>query len=455
MLTFLRPIITWILLHSFYFGGIVTGISSIFFKAEFGLYLSVALIPLPNLWYKLYEFPFGKDVIDFLIISVLIGIFVNKKGFVKSQSSILLMVFILLSYVSVWNVSMNFSLPIPITTDNPTLKMWKAYCVMILLYFLSLNAIEDEKRQKILVILMVGVVLLISIKSNRDFIAGSSFVDESRDPGPFWIVGLGSNHFGAFISYCFSFILGLFFLDKDKKRRLLYMATLALSFHPLFFSYSRGAYAAIFCTLAFYGLIRKRALLIAVVMVVLLWESVLPVTVVERIKMTETASGEIESSAAARFRLWEEARSMFNQYPVFGSGFNGFTLAHKGEHWSDTHNFYVKTLCEQGIIGSILLALVLLAAFRSGWKLFKNGKSNFQKGIGFGFLGCLISQVVVNMFGDRWSYYEMGSYFWVIWGLVDRGLIISENARLVKEEQIINEILPSEQRTDLFQTFSS
>ena len=233
------------------------------------------------------------------------------------------------------------------------------------------------------------------------------------------------------------------------------MATLALSLHPLFFSYSRGAYAAIFCVLAFYGLIRNRALLIAVVLVILLWESVLPVTVVERIKMTETASGEIESSAAARFGLWEEARSMFIQYPVFGSGFDGFTLAHKGEHWSDTHNYYVKTVCEQGVIGSILLILVLFAALRSGWKLFKNGESNFQKGMGFGFLGCLVSQIVANIFGDRWSYYEMGSYFWVIWGLVDRGLIISENAKLIKEEQINNDVLSSVHEGDMVKSLSS
>ena len=440
MLTFLRPIIIWVLLHGFYIGGIATGISSIFFRAELGLYLLVALIPLPTVWYKLYEFPFGKDLLDFLFICVLIGIFINKKGFKGSQNGIIIMIFIVMSYISVWNASMNFSLPVPFTTDNPTLKPWKAYSFMIFMYFLSLNAIEDEKRQRFLIILMIVVVLLISIKSNRDFIAGSSFVDESRDPGPFWIVGLGSNHFGSFISYCSAFILGLFFIDKDKKRRLLYMVTLALSLHPLFFSYSRGAYAAAFCVLAFYGIIRNKVLLIGVVMVVLLWSTILPVTVVERIRMTtETASGEIEASAGARLALWEEARSMYSQYPIFGSGFNGFTLAHRGEHWSDTHNFFLKTLCEQGVIGSILLAIVLLAALRSGWKLYKIGESNFQRGVGLGFLGCVISQIVSNMFGDRWSYYEMGSYLWVIWGLVDRGLLISENARLVNENSISSE----------------
>ncbi len=397
------------------------------------MYLLVALIPLPTLWYKLYEFPLGKEFLDYLFICVFIGVFVRKRGFSGSRNSILLFIFMIVSYVSVWNASFNFSLPAPITTANPTLKIWKAYFFMILLYFLTLNAIDDERRQIFVVILMISVVLLLSIKSNRDFIAGSSFVEDRRDPGPFWIVGLGSNHFGSFISYCFSFILGLFFIDKDKRRRVLYLATLVLSLHPIFFSYSRGAYAAVFCVLAFYGLIRQRTLLIGLIAVMFLWDTVLPVSVVERIRMTQTETGEIDASANARFALWEDSKTMFNQYPVFGSGFNGFTLAHNGERWSDTHNFYLKTLCEQGVIGIVLLALVLICATRSGWKLYRSGASDFQRGIGFGFLGCIVSQVVANIFGDRWSYYEMGSYFWIIWGLVDRGLLNSEKAHVVKD----------------------
>jgi hypothetical protein len=29
------------------------------------------------------------------------------------------------------------------------------------------------------------------------------------------------------------------------------------------------------------------------------------------------------------------------------------------------------------------------------------------------------------MFGDRWSYYVLSTYFWIFWGLVDRALMTS------------------------------
>jgi len=178
-----------------------------------------------------------------------------------------------------------------------------------------------------------------------------------------------------------------------------------------------------------YGILKHRRLLIAGVLVLVLWQVVLPSSVVERIQMTETDTGALESSAAVRLNLWNNAINMFEQYPLFGSGFKGFTLAYKEERWSDTHNFYLKTLAEQGIIGVSLLAIILLAAIRSGWRLFKAGNTPFQKGLGYGFLGCVIAHIVTNMFGDRWSYYEMGSYFWIFWGIVDRGILITKASK--------------------------
>jgi O-antigen ligase len=392
--------------------------------------LMVALLPQPNIYYKLYELWQGKNFLDMLFIAVFLGIFINKKGFVKSENAIIIVIFLVVSYLSVWNVSANFGLPAPITRENSVLVIWKSYFVMIVMYFLTINAIQDEKRQKQLIVIMSLVVLFIALRSFRSFKPGISFIEESRDAGPFWIVGLGSNHHGAFVAYCFSFIMGLFLLDTDIKRKLLYLATLFFSLHPLFFTYSRGAYLAALSALFIYGILKDRRLLVAVVIIVLLWQVVLPSSVVERIQMTkESSSGELESSAAVRLDLWDSAIDMFHEYPVFGSGFKGFTLAHRGEHWADTHNLYLKTLSEQGIIGGLLLLIIMLGAVRSGWKLYRRGDSSFQRGLGLGFLGCVTAHIVANIFGDRFSYFEMGSYFWVFWGLVDRGILITQASK--------------------------
>jgi O-antigen ligase len=82
-------------------------------------------------------------------------------------------------------------------------------------------------------------------------------------------------------------------------------------------------------------------------------------------------------------------------------------------------------LAEQGIIGFGLFLLVLFLAFRSGWRLWKTGKEGFEKGLGLGLMGCILALATTNFFGDRWSYFEMGSYFWAFWGLVDRVFLTS------------------------------
>ncbi len=424
--TFFIGIVKSVIVPVLYFGGIFTCIPTIFKRAEWGFFLMVALIPQPNIFYKLYEYPLGKNFLDVLFISVLIGIVINKKKFVITHNAILVGLLLLVSYLSLWNSSANFSLPAPITTRNALLVQWKSYAVMIFMYFLALNISKDENQHKILIMIMAIVVLFISVQSFRSFTAGISFDEESRFAGPFETVGLNSNHFAAFIvSYC-SLFLGLLLFDKDKWRRLLFLAAVAFGLYPLFFSYSRGAYAAAIGVLVFFGLVKKRSLLILALILFISWQTLLPSSVVDRIKMTRGRWGGLESSAAVRLDLWTHAVKLFEKNPIFGVGFGGFelTVPEKAEI-KNTHNLYLKILSEQGIIGLSLLLLVFFMALKSGQRLFKRGLTPFQKGLGFGFLGCTVAFIITNMFGDRWSYFVLGDYFWIVWGLVDREILMS------------------------------
>jgi len=273
---------------------------------------------------------------------------------------------------------------------------------------------------------MATMILLIATREFRNFGEGASFSYDRRSEGPFWIVGLGANHFGAFMAHYGSLLLGLFLVDKHKYRKWLYLAAAVMSVHPLFFAYSRGAYAAALVALMAFGFIKKPVLLVLVATLIFTWQVVLPTTVVERIAMTETASGEIEESAALRFGVWQHALGLFQENSLFGVGFNGFgfTLP-EGSRLTDTHNFYLKTAAEQGMVGLTLLAVTLWFALSSGWRLYRRGESDFHRGLGLGFVGCVIAVAVSNVFGDRWSYFTLGAYFWVAWGLVDRALKLS------------------------------
>jgi O-antigen ligase len=425
--TFLHAVLSPIAIPLVYLSAFLTVVTSMLKNAQWGLFVLVAIIPLPNIWYKLHPYPLGKDLIDFLIFAVIIGIFINREGFTKAQNSGLLVLFILVNYISLWHSSLTFSLPTPITTDNQLLRDWKNYAEMIFLYLLVLNTIQDDKQLKTVLLIATTVILFIALREFRNFTQGAAFSYDKRAEGPFWIVGLGANHLGAFIADYGALLLGLYLCDDDKIRRWLYLVTVLFCIHPLFFSYSRGAYAAAAAATVFFGLFKNRKLLVLVAVVFVSWQTLLPLTVVERISMTESSSGKLDPSAAHRLQLWEDAKSMFVENPVFGVGFGGFGLSvSPDETLTDTHNFYMKTLSEQGIIGIALFMLVLARAFRSGWRLYRIARTPFHQGLGLGFVGCIIATSISNMFGDRWSYFVLGSYLFIFWGLVDRALLFSE-----------------------------
>lgn len=419
MLAFIKSILKVLLVPLLYVGGLLTMLYTIVKDARWGLFLMIFAIPQPNIWYKFHEYPLGKDFMDMLFISILLGIFIQKKGFTKTSNSFTIILYILVSYLALINTSFSFSLPFPISGENALLETWKNYAQMIFLYFLALNVLKEEDHQKQAVLLMTAVILLISVRSFRSFSGGEAFHYDRRVGGPFESVGLGANHLGAFIADYASLVLAFLIVERERLKKVFYAATCAFSLHPLFFSYSRGAYVAAAAAFSFYGLAKKRIFLVAIIVLAVSWQTLLPASVVDRIQMTETEEGELESSAAQRLELWDHAGNLFKENPLFGVGFSGFGFTVEEGSLTDTHNFYMKTLAEQGIIGIALLAIVLLKAFLSGMRLYRKGTTAFQSALGLGFMGTVLAMSVTNVFGDRWSYFVLGGYFWIIWGIVD------------------------------------
>ena len=98
MLTSLKAFIAALLaplaLPLFYLGLGTTSVVSMYRRAEWALYALIVVTPLPNVRYRFLEVPFGKDLIDILVASAIVGIFVNKGGFKRSPNGVLLWIFI-------------------------------------------------------------------------------------------------------------------------------------------------------------------------------------------------------------------------------------------------------------------------------------------------------------------------------------------------------------------------
>lgn len=415
-----------------YFATIYALVISVFRKIDVGLVFLIFLLPQPNIHYKMHEYPYGWMVIDLLMLSIVLGVLIQKHRCGVGGHGALIILILVISYLSLWHASYNFFLRAPLSTEDNQFVIWKNYARVLFLYFLVTWAVNNEKLHKLVIFLMVVVMFIVAVKSYRSFSGGVDFSYDKRYGGPFEIAGLGSNHFGAFVATYSALVIGLLLQDQDKKRKVFYLLTLIFSLHPLFFTYSRGAYVGMIASLIFFGLVREKKILWLVLLLFFVWRVILPLSVIDRVRMTQAESGELENSAAGRLQLWNIAYDIFSQSPLMGVGFNGFalTMARDSEQiisdgivLTDTHNYFVKVLCEQGMLGLFLLGLVFLRSFLSGWKLYRQAREPFASGVGLGLAGCTVTLLVVNCFGDRFSYLECGGYFWIMWALVDRGII--------------------------------
>jgi O-antigen ligase len=431
MLASIKALLKFLLAPAMYLCVWVVSIIGAVRRADLPLYLLAILAPIPTLWYPLQALPFGNSTLDFLFAATAIGIVTNKGGYERSRNALVVALFCLVILFGLLVATLRFDLPAPVTTANPALQDWKNYTQMVLLYFLAHDALKTEDDQKRMLVIMAVVVFLIAFREFRNFSQGEMFSYDRRAMGPFWIVGLGANHFGAFMAHFGLLMFGMFLVDKHKRRRWLYLAACLFSLHPLFFTYSRGAWAAAVVGLFVLGLLRARILLVGLLALALTWQAVLPDTVVERIQMTEQDDGQLEDSAAERVYLWQHAWQVFSDNPVVGVGFTGFRMirAAEGFQLTDPHNFYLKMAADFGMVGLLALGLLLLGALRSGWRLFRLGRSEFHRALGLGFLACTSAMLVSNIFGDRFSYFALNAYFFLLWGMADRALLLSTQAQ--------------------------
>ncbi len=421
-----------------YLGGIVAFLLSAFWRPRVGLYFLVPLLPLQTIRYRIHPLPLGEKFVDMLILGILLGMVLRGKGpiIAKTPMNRLLVVWGLFLYASLWMGSHWLGQDAPVSLNDPRFSYWKNFVEMPLLFVLVVSAIKEVRHIKTLLLLMAISFLLINWSFYRTMGEHdlSSYSDAVREAG---VLGFaGENGLAAFEAQFGLFLLGFYACEKKRWVRLGILGVLITASYSLLFSFSRGGYLAFLAGMAFLGVIKERKLLLIVVMLVIGWQVFLPTAVRERISMTRDSQGKLDSSAQVRVTLWEDAVELVEMNPWLGSGF--FTYAYMGRmrHLRDTHNYYLKTLVETGIVGLMLFLWLLGRLFRSGFTLYRSTQDDFLRSLGLGFAALMVAAFVANLFGDRWAYLEVNGFLWVLLGLVMRGWQLVQQGQQ-EAEQIV------------------
>lgn len=425
MIGFLKESAPWLL----YSLGIAAFLLSVTGKPRAGILFLIPLLPLQNVLQKLHPLPLGKDLNDILLIGMVIGVLIYKRSQKekppKDPLNGLLIFTVLYTLFGLWRGSMSLGLPLPVNPADPRVQLWKNYTIFPVLFFIVRGSIGGEKSMRVLFILMLCSMLLMDYYTANQIRWMSGINSRIFIRGTF--VSIGPNEISAFYSAYTMILIGIMSFMRRSHLKLFTGFIIGMNFFCVLFLYSRAAYMAVTFALLGYASIRKKQLILPLLLLIILWQIVLPTNVVKRIQETETAENTLDPSSQKRLVVWGEAMELFRKSPLIGTGFATIAYAGLSFGFIDTHNVYVKILAEQGIVGLILFLMLLWHSMRSGWSLYKEADSRFLKGLGLGFTLCVVATIVNNFFGDRWTHLQLGAYYWVFLGLVVRGLEIARS----------------------------
>jgi O-antigen ligase len=387
-----------------------------FILAAFILYLPFQL-RLPNI-------PFFNIINIFLVILFIVFLFARSPNPYARSIDIPLLLFLI-----IWLASFAHTMFYPpgvwkyaVTVD------FKRLISLVLAYFVFSRCIKDKKDMKFLFYVSLLSLVLVALHTWRGgVLAGPHFADFKRSSGPFAQDWKGSDIAGGFLATFTPFLLAFTLLTNKKILKLAGFGGLVVCSLGLFATYSRGSIlalgiASIICILLSVKQILKTSKITSIIIFVafigigLNWEKWVPKSIVHRVQGTtvqeETYSGELylDESSQSRMKKWEAGLEIFKMNPLFGVGYRipEFIMT------ADTHNSFIQIAAEMGIFGFLIFIWFLISILIKAKSLLK---TEFDW-LGIGFIGCVISFILVNMFYSNFFRDTVVGTFWVLLGML-------------------------------------
>jgi len=399
-----------------------------------GVAILTLILPLQSGRMHILDYPLGSRVLELLLFSVMIGVLLSAGSILPPKPMRKTIIALCaITYVSLWvGAALSPAVPIPFLTstavgNHTPFGFWINFMHLPVLFVLVNSTVKDKRQMQILLLVMM-VSFLWSVKNFYGNTGGretSQYLEGLRhsmgtDFG-------GSNGHAAFAAQCTLFLVALFGSINSLRVRLVVIALLFAGVYSVLFSYSRGAWLGFAIGLIYLGLTRMRWLLLAGILVVPIAGVLLPNSVLQRATMTYQ-EGDLDTSSADRIEIWQHALRTSLKDPVLGVGFDCYHFYRAGEELLDTHNMYVKAYVETGVVGLSCLLLLFFSALRLGHRLSKMAADPFFRALGAGFAAYMVSVIVTNVFGDRWTFIDLSAFTWVLLALVIQGTLLTEQA---------------------------
>lgn len=230
---------------------------------------------------------------------------------------------------------------------------------------------------------------------------------------------LSPNHLAMYLTPGIFF--GAYFLIKKfSKDFFLYSTLLLFLIIPLFFTYSYGAWLAVFISLFVTTLVllpKKKLILIGLFIAVIL---MFVLSQAGTQKFSDLANFSERSSLASRTMIWKSAFLMIEQNPILGIGPGNFQAKYLENQkyfppyleWAvpEPHNIFLAFWTQTGLLGIAGFLLLLFFIFRSLFIIIKNKKDAFLAAPLLGFFICTVLHGLIDT--PYWKN-DLSFLFWI------------------------------------------
>ena len=400
-----------------------------------GLYYMVPLLPYRTLRDHFLDYPLGGNLLTILVLCILVGAVLHGKRLPKSGLYVTWLIFGVYLYLSMWLGVALVNAPLPLWINDVNFALWKDYMLLPLIFVAAGLVVEDRRAVRGVVIASVLAIFFIDRASLMSSLSHSwgHFDENKRDGGPLGFAG--SNGLAAFHAQFALFLWSFAQFMKRKKVKLLLYALVAATIMATMYDFSRAGYISVVAGMIMLGIMKDRKLIPIAIVFLCVWQAVVPAAVSERVNMTKDANGQLEASAEERVELWTAAKETIESSPIFGVGYGTFQLTAHVDNLRDTHNWYVKVMLESGAIGMVMALTLLGQMFVLAFFLFRRGRDPLYRGLGLGLFLLMTCSLILNCFGDRWTYLEIHGVTWVLFGAATRAKQLAQ-ADAVPTEQL-------------------
>jgi O-antigen ligase len=445
---FLAAITAAVLYDRYYLIGIPFGI--LFLYAGWlnpSLVFYGLLFSLPLSFEYNFSSTLGTDIPDEFLMLLTSGLFLvyalyNRKA-ISHEIKTHPLIFLLTILFSWMLVAILFSTHPLISVKYGLAKTWYlgAFVLAPLLVFTNKASI------RMAAILLAGSMLLITlIALVRHGLTGFSFASVNEAVSPFF-----RNHvnYSAMLVCLQPVWFAFYHSTKSKVQRWFILLVIGLSLAALFFSYARGAWLALVAGAFAFMLIRKRKLVTAYILFILLaiaaflWlrqennylrfahnyqRTVFHKNFGEHLVATYKLK---DVSTAERFYRWIAGVRMVKDQPLTGFGPNTFYENYKPygvpafktwvsdnpEH-STVHNYFLLMVIEQGYPGLLFFLLLLGVMLWYAQRLWHRTKDLFYKAVAMVTGVILVMIITVNCLSDLIETDKVGSLFFLCLSLL-------------------------------------